>query len=158
MRALLKMRAPLTKLCSAMKSRVVFLDANILIDFLQANSHGHELSTNLINFLLNSKRKMVVSPATFAISCYFLNKAYNDSKTAKKIAQEIFSHFTFSEHTKADVAKCLKSDFIDLEDALQYFSALQSNADIIVTQNVHDYFPSKIPVMHPFEFLSIYNS
>ncbi len=64
---------------------------------------------------------MVVSLSTFAISCYFLNKAYNDSKIAKKIAQEIFLHFIFSEHSKADVAKCLKSDFIDLEDALQYF-------------------------------------
>ena len=36
----------------------------------------------------------------------------------------------------------------DFEDALQYFSALQSGADCIVTRNKKDFLLSPIPVLY----------
>jgi len=141
-----------------MENKNVFLDANIVIDFFQASSTGNALAASLVNFLLLSKRKIIVSPVTFAISCYFLKKSYSNLKVAKKIAQKVFSHFTFSEHLQSDVTKSLKSYFIDLEDALQYHSALNAGVDVIITENYHDYFPSKVKVMYPFEFMCLYNT
>ena len=44
----------------------------------------------------------------------------------------------------------------DFEDALQYFSALQSGADCIVTRNVKDLAFSEIEVLTPSDFLAKY--
>ncbi len=41
----------------------------------------------------------------------------------------------------------------DFEDAIQYFSAMSCNADVIVTRNKKDFIYSSIPVLTPAEFL-----
>lgn len=52
------------------------------------------------------------------------------------------------------VDDALASSFIDYEDALQYYSALNKNVDAIITRNVKDFVCSKIPVLTPVEYLS----
>ena len=44
----------------------------------------------------------------------------------------------------------------DFEDALQYFSAIQSGADCIVTRNAKDFSFSEIEVLTPSDFLAKY--
>lgn len=51
------------------------------------------------------------------------------------------------------IDRALQSDFTDLEDAMQYYSALAANAELIVTRNQKDYALSNIPVLSPSEFL-----
>jgi hypothetical protein len=53
------------------------------------------------------------------------------------------------------VLAALESKFTDFEDALQYFSAIQSNkVDVIITRNTKDFKLSKIPVFTPQEYLA----
>ncbi len=52
------------------------------------------------------------------------------------------------------IEKGLNSNFSDFEDAIQYFSALKANCNIIVTRNIKDFKESKLPVMTPDEFLA----
>ena len=52
------------------------------------------------------------------------------------------------------IEKGLNSDFSDFEDSLQYFSALRTECDIIITRNGKDFKKSQIPVMTPDEFLN----
>ena len=52
------------------------------------------------------------------------------------------------------VEKGLNSDIKDFEDALQYFSATESECEIIITRNGKDFKKSLIPVMTANEFLS----
>jgi hypothetical protein len=51
------------------------------------------------------------------------------------------------------IEKGLNSGFHDFEDALQYFSALDSDCHILITRNVKDYKDSDIPLMTAEEFL-----
>lgn len=53
----------------------------------------------------------------------------------------------------AVIDSMLQSDFADLEDAIQYYSALAFGADIIVTRNTQDYVSARIPVLMPQEFI-----
>lgn len=48
----------------------------------------------------------------------------------------------------------LQSDFIDFEDAVQYFAAKSVNADFIITRNIKDYKNSAIPVLTAEQFLN----
>ena len=52
------------------------------------------------------------------------------------------------------IEKGLNSEFHDFEDSLQYFSALRTECDIIITRNGKDFKKSQIPVMIPDEFLN----
>jgi len=55
------------------------------------------------------------------------------------------------------IEKGLNSEFSDFEDSLQYFSALRTNCDIIITRNGKDFKKSQIPIMTPDEFLNSIN-
>jgi len=47
----------------------------------------------------------------------------------------------------------LASDFRDFADGLQYFVAMDNEADVIITRNKKDFNSSKIPVMTAGEYL-----
>jgi predicted nucleic acid-binding protein len=49
----------------------------------------------------------------------------------------------------------LNSIFKDFEDAVQYYTSIKNNLDIILTRNIKDYKSTDIPVMTPDEFLGI---
>ena len=50
------------------------------------------------------------------------------------------------------VDKALISDFSDLEDALQYYSAVNAKVDVVLTRNKKDFVEANVPVMTPDEF------
>jgi hypothetical protein len=55
------------------------------------------------------------------------------------------------------VLAALDSKFTDFEDALQYFSAVNSNKiDAIITRNIKDFKKSALPVFTPNEFLATF--
>ena len=54
---------------------------------------------------------------------------------------------------KQIVDKALVSDFDDLEDAMQYYSAVSAKVDIVLTRNKKDFVEANVPVMTPDEFL-----
>ena len=47
----------------------------------------------------------------------------------------------------------LNSNFKDFEDAIQYYTAIENNMDIIITRNLKDFKLSKIPVMTAKNYL-----
>jgi len=56
------------------------------------------------------------------------------------------------------VEDVLNSRFIDLEDGLQYECAASIKAHVIISKNVHDFFASTIPVVHPSQFVNSYRN
>ncbi len=83
-------------------------------------------------------------------------KYISKNERLNRIVKEVFSEFKFIKEDEKIMKQVLTSDFPDLEDALQYFTAASLPADLIITRNVHDYFPSKIPVLLPSEFIQFY--
>ena len=47
----------------------------------------------------------------------------------------------------------LNSEFKDFENAVQYFTAIENDQDLIITRNQPDFKESKIPIMTAGEFL-----
>jgi hypothetical protein len=66
----------------------------------------------------------------------------------------LFSSFNFTREDNVIMEKVMKSAFTDLEDALQYYSALDSKVDVIITKNHFDYSKSIIPVYHPLQYIT----
>lgn len=134
----------------------LFIDTNIILDFLGERKPFYEPIAKIATLAEKQKLTMVVSPISFATVNYFLTKFENP-----KIAREKLRKFKIiSEICSIDVhtvEKALNSSIKDFEDALQYFSATESDCKIIITRNGKDFKKSLIPVMTADEFLKSLN-
>lgn len=137
-------------------SKRIFIDTNVMLDFLGERKPYYESIAKIATLGEKQKLTLVASPLSYATVNYFLSK-FENSKTAReklrkfKIISEICS---LDEHT---VEKGLNSSFKDFEDALQYFSATESDCELIITRNGKDFKKSLLPVMTADEFLKSLN-
>jgi hypothetical protein len=99
------------------------------------------------------KLVMVVSPISFATVNYFITK-FETSKIAREKLRKFKILSKICDLEEQTVEKALNSSIPDFEDAIQYFSAIESNCEIIITRNGKDFKKSVLPVMTPDEFLS----
>lgn len=137
-------------------SRRLFIDTNVMLDFLGERKPFYESMAKIATLAEKEKLTMVVSPISFATVNYFISKFENE-----KIAREKLRKFriiceisALDEHT---IEKALNSSIKDFEDALQYFSAAESECQIIITRNGKDFKKSLLPIMTADEFLKSLN-
>ncbi len=134
----------------------IFPDANVVIDFLNKSSLHHQLAKETITIIRKHYGKPFVSSTTFAIAYYIFGKRLTKKYMLNKIIKDFFSEFAFTMEDHSTMENVLSCKFSDLEDALQYYSAMSSNVDLIITRNAHDFHLSKIPVLLPSEFINFY--
>lgn len=134
-----------------MKNRL-FIDTNVMLDFLGERKPFYEPIAKLATLADIGKIIMVVSPISFATVNCFLAKSESPEIAKEKLRKfKIISEICkLDEHT---IEKGLNSSFRDFEDALQYFSAVDSNCEIVITRNGKDFKKSLIPVMTAEEYL-----
>lgn len=133
-------------------SRRIFIDTNIMLDFLGERHPFYDSVAKIATLAEKEKLSMVVSPISFATVNYFLAKFENPRIAKEKLRKFkiICEVCALDEQT---IEKGLNSSIKDFEDALQYFSATESNCEIIITRNGKDFKKSLLPVMTADEFL-----
>lgn len=136
-----------------MRNRI-FFDANVLIDLINSGNEDYESTLFMFNRLKKSNCLLYCSPTSFAIAYLFLNKQIKQKERLNKIAKAFFSAFIFTKEDSNVMKKVLRSDFEDLEDALQYYSAVDEGVNIIITKNFFDFKNSSIPVYHPLQYIN----
>ena len=130
----------------------LFLDTNIILDLLGERDPFYIPAAQLATLADLKKVKMIVSPISFATVNYFLAKSEGISNAKEKLRKfKILCEITTI--NESVVEKALNSYFEDFEDALQYFCALDSKCDIIITRNPRDFKHSLLPIMSAEEFL-----
>lgn len=133
-------------------SRRVFIDTNVMLDLLGERKPFYEPIAKMASLAEKGMIVMVVSPLSFATVNYFLTK-FESAKIAKEKLRKfkILSEVCVIDQTT--VEKGLNSSIKDFEDALQYFSATESECEMIITRNGKDFAKSLLPVMTADEFL-----
>lgn len=135
-----------------MKLRL-FFDTNIMLDLLGERDPFYSSSAKIATLADKGQISIVVSALSYATVSYFLTKYGNSEKAKDKLRKfKIISEIC--DLDKKIIDKGLNSNFPDIEDAFQYFSALKSECNLIITRNSKDFKDSKIPVMTADEFLS----
>ncbi|MCY7311432.1 MAG: hypothetical protein LH619_11690, partial [Chitinophagaceae bacterium] len=75
---------------------------------------------------------------------------------ADKLIYNILKHLDIIPVSKLILEKAFTSKFADIEDAIQYFSAMEKeDIDYIITRNISDYKLSSIPVYSSNEILQL---
>ena len=128
----------------------VFLDTNIVADLFLKREPFCKNSLKLFTLGFHKKITLYVSSLSYATLAYLVRKM---KKEERVLLFEKLRNIT--ETTTVDrltVDKALISDFSDLEDALQYYSAVNAKVDVVLTRNKKDFVEANVPVMTPDEF------
>lgn len=133
----------------------LFLDANIVVDFLCERSDDFYLPAAMLMVKsYNKEVEMCCSTLTLATANYFMEKGkISQTEIFHKIS-DMISICELADVDREVVEQALSSKFTDFEDAMQYFSARRFGADVIITRNKNDFEQSQIPCFEPIEYLA----
>ena len=131
----------------------IFLDTNVILDLLGERVPFFDSIAKVATLADQKKLTLIVSPLSFSTIDYVLNK-YETSESVLNKLRKFKIICEVSEINEETIDKALNSNFKDFEDAVQYFTALQSNCSIIITRNGKDFKNSTIPIMTAEEYLS----
>jgi predicted nucleic acid-binding protein len=135
----------------------IVIDINIVMDFL-FKRQGHENVAEVFKFCIKGNIEGFMCAHEITTLCYFLDKVEKDKSKTKKVISRLMKRFTVIEINEALLNKALNSEIDDFEDAVIEVSAIERNADYIITRNIKDFKKSIIPARTPEELLSILNS
>ena len=130
----------------------LFLDTNIVVDLLDRREPFCHDAVRLFTMAYNKQVQLIVSPMTYTTASYLLRK--HGPEGVRNLLANFRQLSRIAVVDERTVDDSLASQFKDFEDAMQYYTALHSNAEIIITRNGKDFMASKLPVMTAGEYLS----
>lgn len=130
----------------------IFLDTNFVVDFLGERGKFYEACARVLTLADQNKIKVFTTSNTISTTYYLLTK-YENSKLAIEKIRKFKLLCSISITNDEVIEKALNSNFKDFEDAIQHFSAIATNCDLIITRNEKDFKNAFIPVMNADSFL-----
>ena len=131
----------------------VFLDTNVAVDFSAEREPFYEDAATIIDMAYHKETSLIISSLTIVNMAYVMRKVKTREQVTEKIKQ-LMALCTVSPINKQVINNAIASRPSDFEDAVQYFSALQANADLIITRDTKGFADFDLPVMTPAEFLA----
>jgi predicted nucleic acid-binding protein len=131
----------------------LFLDTNVVLDLLGERVSFYESMARIASMADRREIRLVTSALSFPTIYYILTKFESRAVVLDKLQK--FKVLTeVADLTDHILGKGLASQFSDFEDSIQYFCALQSKCNLIITRDFRGFKGSAIPVMTPDEYLA----
>ncbi len=131
----------------------VFVHTNILIDLLAYREPFHREAAELFSLADNQIIELSLSSLSIANTGYTLLRQM-DSTKVKSILRKLTLIARILPLDDKIIGLALNDEsFTDFEDALQFFTAIENNQDIIITRNLKDFKNSGLPVMTARQFI-----
>ncbi len=134
----------------------VFLDANILVSVLNKEYPLFVHSARIVSLAGNTRFKIFTSPLCLAIGYYFAEKKSGASLAKQKI-KLLTQRINISTIDEEVVLQAAGDKAIhDFEDGVEYYAAKKSKCTCLVTEDVKDFYFSKIEVLTAEQFVQHY--
>jgi len=130
----------------------VFVDTDVVLDLLLEREPFFQRSAELFSLAHRRVVTIHLSAVTFSTLYYFLRK-YKGAAHARAKLAGLRSIVTVLPTDAMVVDQAIASRFTDFEDAIQCFTALGSDMDVLVTRNTSDFKQAQLPVNTPEAFL-----
>ncbi|GLU51015.1 type II toxin-antitoxin system VapC family toxin [Dyadobacter frigoris] len=133
----------------------IFLDANILLDLLLKRDDYND-AKKLIQLIIDKKIRAFVTPAIIHIVAYWVTKAYGITKT-KELLLTLLADITVIDCTHEITLTALHSKIENIEDALQYYTAIHHKIDFFISRDkiLQKSAIASLPVYNLKEFLTL---
>lgn len=138
----------------------LFLDTNVFLDvFLERTADWNEAET-VLQLAAQNKIDVFTSANNLVNVIYSLKKQKLTQDEIIRLMELTLTYTQLADITKAAFAFALRAGFPDLEDAVQFYTALQiKGIDYFITSNIKDYKKGslQLPVITPKQFMALYN-
>lgn len=136
----------------------VFLDTNVILDALLGRLPNDVAGLALLELVQNDDLSGYTSSSNIINIIYFLKKAGLSTKKVSEVIAELIGYIQVVSPSGHTISQALQAGFSDLEDAIQYFTALRSHQPIncFVTNNTKDFklATPELPVLTAIEFMA----
>ena len=137
----------------------VFVDTDVILDLLMERDPFHKAAVKIFRQIELKKIEGYTSPLVIANLHYILSRIYNKKKSIELLSDLL--KILIITKIDAETIKLVFDNKVlkDLEDMIQYYSAIDIGIDLIVTRNIKD-FPKtdEIKIMIPDELVTIIDS
>jgi predicted nucleic acid-binding protein len=134
----------------------IFADANILVSVLNKEYPLFSYTSRILSLADSKNFEVFTSPLCLAIAFYFAEKKHK-TKLAKQKIHLLCDHLEIAEATKTSVKNAIQNPAInDFEDGLEYYAAVENKCNCIITEDVKDFYFSKIEILNSHDFFSKY--
>lgn len=131
----------------------IFLDANILVSVLNKEYPLFTYSARILSLADNGKFTVYTSPVCLAIAFYFAEKK-SGTQPAKRKIEILVNKLSITDIGKNEVLQSLQNKKVnDFEDGIEYYAALSSHCDAIITEDINDFYFSSLPVLNSRSFI-----
>ena len=133
----------------------IFVDSDIFLDILLIREPHFEDSVHLLLLRKNNEAELYTTPSIIINTNYIAQKQRN-KEIAMTGVSELLKFVEIIESSKKILIECFKLNYSDVEDAVQYFTALQDDSlDYYITRNIKHFNFKKdnLPVLTPTQFL-----
>ena len=132
----------------------LFLDTNVVIDVIARREPFFEDSCEVLSLCETGKADGVVSAITFCTVSYVLRK-FSTADALRHQIRDLRNTLPPVDLTASLLDKAISSTIVDFEDAVQFYSAVYTDADFIITRNAKEFPQDGIPVLSPTAFLQL---
>ena len=133
--------------------RAIFLDTDIIIDFLTNREPFSIEAAKLFEYSRRGDLKISVSSLSINNINYIVSRLESKRK-AKKLINQLLPLVNILPVSSSTIEKSLLSRFKDFEDGLQNFCGEEGNIATFITRNIRDYSTSILSIQKPAEFLA----
>lgn len=132
----------------------IVLDSNIILDLSLQRSEDFEDLKLIYSKIVEGEFRSYTTTSIIHTCAHFLIKSLN-IKAAREILIGILNNVRVIEANHNIVTEAIQSDFTDIEDALQYYTALNHNVDCFISRDKKFIKAAKLqlPVYDPATFI-----
>lgn len=131
----------------------VLIDTNVFIDVLAKREPFYADSVRVWTLAEQGRIKGLISVISFN-NIYYVVRRLRARQAANRMMVLLRDTFSPIPLDQQILDQAIDSGFKDLEDAIQYFSAVRAGADCIVSRDAGAFPQSDLPVLTPAELLT----
>jgi len=131
----------------------LFLDTNVVVDLLGEREPFYDSIAKIVTLADKGNIQLIVSAFTYP-TVYYLLSRFEDKELVKEKIRKFKVIAGTSDLTDKIINKGLSSKFNDFEDSLQYYCAVETDCNVLITRNAKDFKASEISVLTPDEYLN----
>ena len=133
----------------------LLLDTNILIDVLQRREPYFRNSNAIVLACARGMAEGWVTAKSITDIHYLMHRHFHEKQPCQEVVRKLFKLFRVADTTAKACLRASLSRLPDFEDAVMVETALEIEADFIVTRNTRDYRGSAVPAKSPLEAVEL---
>jgi predicted nucleic acid-binding protein len=135
----------------------VFLDTNVVLDVLAEREPFYNDSAAVCTLAEQGQIRGLVSVLSYA-NIYYVVRRKRDRRAANRSVRLLRDAFVPVACDEQILGQAIDAGMKEFEDAIQFFSAVHSHADCLVTRDPGHFPRSTLPILSPAEFLQAHFS